>query len=77
MKRFLINETLFPELKGHDIEDFKAFMKHEFSAYLEKDSLMAHNDGDSHWFTKQYLDAKNGDGIYHDWFTNKNTHPVS
>lgn len=69
MPQYAINRILFPELKGKDLSRFKDFMQSEFPAYInDKDELYAHNDGDSHWFTQQYLEAKSGKGIYQDFF---------
>jgi len=49
-------------------------MNKEFSGYLnEDDSFYAHSDGDSHWFTQQFIEAKKGKGIYSDFFKNSHT----
>jgi len=68
MPHYPINNQTFPEIAEDSIPDFKKFLEHEFSGYVTDNELYAHNDGDSHWFTKQYIDAKNGNGIYQDWF---------
>lgn len=71
MERFEISEKVFPELKGN-VKEFVRFMEKEFDAYIEDGkNLLAHNEGDSHWFTKQYLEAKSGKGIYADFFEKK------
>lgn len=76
MPHYKINPTNFPELNANDIPlftEFILFMLKEFSGYIDnKDhSFYAHNEEDSHWFTKQYLEAKNGKGIYADFFNKK------
>lgn len=56
---------MFPELKGN-ITKFKKFMRKEFGGYMVNrgTEFYAHNEGDAGWFTKQYLEAKKGIGIY-------------
>lgn len=72
MPHYKINHTALPELLKEDIPVFKAFMSKEFSGYLNEDgSFYAHNDGDSHWFTQQFLEAKKDKGIYADFFKKK------
>ncbi len=68
MPHFKISTKVFPELKGN-IRLFKKFMTEEFEGYLRGTSeFYAHNEADSGWFPKQFLDAKHGKGIYQDFF---------
>lgn len=68
MPYFKISLDIFPELKG-SLTRFRKFMRKEFATYLRSDnSFYAHNESDAGWFTKQYLDAKAGKGLYQDFF---------
>lgn len=44
-------------------------MLKEFDGYMvDKNHFYAHSEGDAGWFTKQFLEAKKGKGIYTDFF---------
>jgi hypothetical protein len=79
MNRYAICLDVFPELETREnIELFKKFLKAEFLPYTDDGRyLLAHNEGDSHWFTQQFIEAKKGKGLYADFFKNTNNCPVS
>lgn len=69
MPHFQISHSALPEISKADIPFFKEFMNKEFSGYMVNDNYYyAHNEGDSQWFTKQFIEAKKGKGIYADFF---------